>query len=40
MDPATGVGAVFGTQILPFPDAQVVALWERLERALYAGLSK
>ncbi|KJA18409.1 hypothetical protein HYPSUDRAFT_45259 [Hypholoma sublateritium FD-334 SS-4] len=39
MDPATGVAAVFGTQILPFPDAGVIALWERLERALYAGLT-
>lgn len=39
IDPATGIAAVFGTQILPFPDPQVAALWERLERALYAGLS-
>lgn len=39
MDPATGIAVVYGTQVVPTTDIEVVALWDRLERALYAGLT-
>jgi len=40
MDPATGIAMVYGTQVVPTTDAEVVKLWEQLERAFYAGLEK
>jgi len=40
MDPATGIAAVFGTQVIPrsFYDAEAFDLWERLEELAYTGL--
>ncbi len=38
MDPATGVALVYGTQVVPTTDDEVVALWYELERAFYEGL--
>lgn len=38
IDPARGVAGVLVTQILPFADARVLALLERFEAAVYAGL--
>jgi hypothetical protein len=40
MDPATGIAAVFGSQIVPRSrfDAEIVELWGRLEGLVYAGL--
>lgn len=40
VDPETGIAAVYGTQVVPTCDAEVVQLWEELERALYAGISQ
>jgi len=39
-DPHTGIAAVYGTQLVPTFDSEVVKLWDRLERAIYAGLEK
>jgi CubicO group peptidase (beta-lactamase class C family) len=36
IDPAAGLGGVLLTQILPFADAAVLAMFERFERAVYA----
>ncbi|KAF9541421.1 beta-lactamase/transpeptidase-like protein [Agrocybe pediades] len=40
MDPQTGIAAVYGTQLVPTFDTEVKQLWDRLERALYAGLQE
>ena len=39
MDPTTGVALVYGTQVVPTTDDEVVALWYALEHALYEGLT-
>ena len=39
LDPATGIAGVLLTQVLPFADAKVLALLDRFERAVYAGLA-
>ncbi|KDR77296.1 hypothetical protein GALMADRAFT_96063 [Galerina marginata CBS 339.88] len=38
MDPVTGIAVVYGTQVAPTGDVEVIRLWENLERATYAGL--
>ncbi|KAF5325015.1 hypothetical protein D9619_009571 [Psilocybe cf. subviscida] len=38
LDPSTGVVVVYGTQVVPTCDQEVVKLWENLERALYEGI--
>ncbi|KAF8153185.1 beta-lactamase/transpeptidase-like protein [Crassisporium funariophilum] len=38
MDPTTGIAAVYGTQVVPTRDPEVLKLWEQLEEALYAVL--
>ncbi|KAF9476675.1 beta-lactamase/transpeptidase-like protein [Pholiota conissans] len=38
MDPTTGLAVVYGTQVVPTNDPEVVKLWGQLETALYAGL--
>jgi len=38
MDPTTGVAAVFGTQIVPSRDSEVLKLYAEFEETLYAGL--
>jgi hypothetical protein len=40
MDPATGIAAVFGVQVVPRPlyDAESYGLWDQLERLTYSGL--
>lgn len=40
MDPTTGIAVVYGTQVVPTCDEEVVKLWEQLERAVYAGLQE
>ncbi|KDR77346.1 hypothetical protein GALMADRAFT_225461 [Galerina marginata CBS 339.88] len=39
MDPTTGVAAVFGTQIVPSRDPEVIKLYGEFEETLYAGLA-
>ena len=39
IDPTTGVAAVFGTQILPIIDDEVLKANLEFENALYAGLA-
>jgi len=39
IDPATGVAAVFGTQITPAGDAETLKANLKFENALYAGLA-
>ncbi|TFK32078.1 beta-lactamase/transpeptidase-like protein [Crucibulum laeve] len=38
VDPTTGIAAVYGTQIVPTRDKEVVRVWAEGEKALYAGL--
>ncbi|KAF8152902.1 beta-lactamase/transpeptidase-like protein [Crassisporium funariophilum] len=38
IDPKTGVAAVFGTQIVPSRDAEILKLYAEFEETLYAGL--
>ncbi|KAF9011803.1 beta-lactamase/transpeptidase-like protein, partial [Cyathus striatus] len=38
IDPTTGIGAVFGTQVIPTRDADVWSLWSKLEAALYSAI--
>ncbi|KAJ7168539.1 beta-lactamase [Mycena filopes] len=38
IDPNTGIAVVFGTQVAPTGDERVTKLFDRLERAIYAGL--
>ncbi|KAF8958101.1 beta-lactamase/transpeptidase-like protein [Flammula alnicola] len=38
VDPTTGIAVVYGTQVVPTNDPEVVKLWGQLEEALYAGL--
>ncbi|KAI3394663.1 hypothetical protein diail_2473 [Diaporthe ilicicola] len=38
IDPASGIGAVFITNVLPQPDAAVMRVWDELERAVYGDL--
>jgi hypothetical protein len=40
MDPKTGVALVFGSQIVPTRDPEVLKLWGELEEIFYAGLTK
>jgi len=37
IDPASGVAGVLLTQILPFADKQVLDVFDRFERAVYAA---
>lgn len=39
MDPETGVAVVFGSQLLPRRDAEIVGLWKQLEQVFYKGLT-
>ncbi|KAK2606791.1 hypothetical protein N8I77_005517 [Diaporthe amygdali] len=38
IDPASGIGATFFTNVLPQPDAAVIRVWDELERAVYGDL--
>lgn len=38
IDPVSGIGAVFITNVLPQPDAAVIRVWDELERAVYRDL--
>ena len=38
IDPVSGIGATFFTNILPQPDATVIRVWDELERAVYGDL--
>jgi methyl acetate hydrolase len=38
VDPETGIAAVYATQVLPTRDAEVVALFQRLEETLYKAV--
>lgn len=38
IDPVSGIGATFFTNILPQPDAAVIRVWDELERAVYGDL--
>ncbi|PPQ90094.1 hypothetical protein CVT25_012258 [Psilocybe cyanescens] len=40
IDPETGISAVFGTQLAPSADPEVIKLFCELEEALYAGLEE
>lgn len=40
MDPATGVAAVFGTQLIPTADREVFQVVAEFEETFYAGLAK
>ncbi|PPQ92543.1 hypothetical protein CVT25_010376 [Psilocybe cyanescens] len=37
LDPETGIAVVYGTQVVPTRDPEVIKLWDQLERALYAA---
>ena len=39
MDPTTGIAAVFGTQIIPSGDVDVIRVFTSFEETLYAGLA-
>ena len=39
MDPTTGIAAVFGTQIIPRRDIDVIKVFTDFEETLYAGLA-
>jgi hypothetical protein len=38
LDPETGVALVFGTQLIPTRDAEVLRLWDEIEGIFYSGL--
>lgn len=40
MDPTTGVAAVFGTQLVPPFDPDLLGYYAEFENALYAGLTE
>jgi CubicO group peptidase (beta-lactamase class C family) len=39
IDPTTGIAAVFGTQIIPSRDIEVIKTFVSCEETLYAGLA-
>jgi ABC-type Fe3+ transport system substrate-binding protein len=40
LDPETGVALVFGSQLLPTRDGEILKLWDELELVFYDGLVK
>lgn len=38
IDPDTGIAAVYATQVVPTRDAEVVALFQRLEETIYKAI--
>jgi hypothetical protein len=39
LDPETGVALVFGSQLVPPRDAEMLKLWDELEGIIYSGLT-
>ena len=39
IDPAKGIAGVILMQLIPFADAKALALYDRFEKAVYAGLA-
>jgi hypothetical protein len=38
LDPETGIALVFGSQLLPPRDTEMLKLWDELEEIFYSGL--